>query len=129
MPWRATGPPPPHPRPETLRPRPAPTSSPPPRRPVIVCATAVDLLRGYGPTAASAAIRATKDEDPVVRGAAVSGLERLPPRERLATAAPLLQDAIRAVRIEAARVLATVPAELFDAPPGRACDPAPAEPQ
>ena len=96
-------------------------------QPAIVRATALDLLRGYGPTAATAAIRATKDEDPVVRGAAVSGLERLPPRERFATAAPLLQDAIRAVRIEAARVLATVPAELFDAPQGRAFDAALAE--
>ena len=88
----------------------------------IVRATALDLLRGYGPTAAAAAIRATKDEDPVVRTAAVSGLGRLPPRERVAATAPLLRDTIRAVRIEAARVLAPVSAELFDAAQRREFD-------
>jgi len=93
----------------------------------IVRATALDLLRGYGPTAVAAAIRATKDEDPVVRSAAVSGLERLPPRERVAAAAPLLRDPIRAVRIEAARVLATASVDLFDAAQRRAFDAALAE--
>ncbi len=89
-------------------------------RPAIVRATALDLLRQYGAGGAAAAIRATRDEDPVVRVAAIGALDRLPPRERLAAAAPSLEDPIRAVRIEAARVLASVPADLFDASQRRA---------
>lgn len=85
-------------------------------QPAIVRATALDLLRGYGPAGVGAMVAATKDEDPVVRATAVRGLDRLPPGERLAQTVPLLKDPIRAVRIEAARVLASVPLELFDKP-------------
>jgi tetratricopeptide (TPR) repeat protein len=45
----------------------------------------------------------------------VGGLEPLPAERRLASAAPLLNDPSRAVRVEAARVLASVSANLFDA--------------
>jgi hypothetical protein len=47
-----------------------------------------------------------------VRAAAVRALEPLGPNERLQLAGRLLSDAIRAVRIEAARLLAGSPAEL-----------------
>jgi tetratricopeptide (TPR) repeat protein len=77
----------------------------------IVRATALALLRGYGTQAAAALVGATRDEDPLVRSTAAGGLDRLPPALRLTPAAPLLRDPIRAVRTEAARVLAAVPRE------------------
>jgi predicted CXXCH cytochrome family protein len=90
-----------------------------PAQPAIVRGTALDLLRGYGAAGVPAMVRATTDDDPVVRVAAVAGLDRLPPEERVRTVAPLLRDPIRAVRIEAARVLAPVPRPSLTAiPPG-----------
>ena len=56
---------------------------------------------------------ATKDPDPLVRTLAVGGLNRLPPGPRLDSVAPLLSDPVRSVRLEAARVLASVPPENF----------------
>jgi predicted CXXCH cytochrome family protein len=85
------------------------------RQPAIVRATALYILRGYGPAGAATMVAATKDEDPAVRVAAAAGLARLPEGERLAAAAPVLKDPIRGVRIEAARALASVPADRFDA--------------
>jgi predicted CXXCH cytochrome family protein len=82
-------------------------------QPAIVRATALDLLRGYGSAAVAALVTATKDEDPLVRAAAVSGLDNLPPRQRVGPAAPLLSDPIRAVRVAAARALASTPPELL----------------
>jgi predicted CXXCH cytochrome family protein len=79
-----------------------------PARPAIVRATALDLLREYGTAGVPAMRAATADADPVVRVAAVAGLDGLPAAERVAAVAPLLRDPIRAVRIEAARVLAPV---------------------
>jgi predicted CXXCH cytochrome family protein len=85
-----------------------------PQQPAIVRATALDLLRGYGRPGFESMVRASRDTDALVRAVAVGGLERLPPSERLAAAAPLLTDPVRAVRTEAARVLVSVPAESFD---------------
>jgi predicted CXXCH cytochrome family protein len=85
------------------------------RQPAIVRATALDLLRGYGDAGIGAMQRALGDRDAVVRLAAVAGLDRLPVEERSTSVAPLLRDPVRAVRIEAARVLAAVPAERFTA--------------
>lgn len=82
-------------------------------QPSIFRATSLELLRRYGPEGIECMIWATGDEDPLVRATAVGGLERLPPKQRLTSVAPLLKDPIRAVRIEAARVLASVPAALF----------------
>lgn len=86
--------------------------------PAIVRATALELLRNYGPAVNAAMIAATKDPDPLVRVAAVSGLEPATADEKLAVVPPLLRDPIRAVRIEAGRVLAGVPSERLD-PDGR----------
>ncbi len=85
-----------------------------PEQPAIVRATALHLLPLASPEAAGVAVRATTDDDPLVRAAAVRILERLAPKPRLASVAPLLTDPIRAVRIEAARVLASVPSDRFD---------------
>ncbi len=96
-------------------------------QPAIVRATALDLLRGYGTASIAVMMAATKDEDPAVRVAAVAGLERLPVEERIGAAAPLLTDPIRAVRIEAVRVLASVPPARFTPSQRRQFDAALAE--
>jgi len=84
-------------------------------QPAIVRATALDLLGRYGPASVPASVAGTHDADPAVRTAAVHGLERVPPAERVALVAPLLGDPRRAVRIEAARVLSAAPPDRFDA--------------
>lgn len=78
-------------------------------RPAIVRATALDLLRGLAmPTPATLGLFASALSDPepllrlqAVRGFALAGIER-----RGAVLVPLLADPVRAVRIEAARLLA-----------------------
>jgi tetratricopeptide (TPR) repeat protein len=82
--------------------------------PAIVRANALNLLRVYGPEGTAAMTASLQDADPAVRVAAVAGLESMPPAERLAAVAPSLKDPTRAVRIEAARVLAAVPIDRFD---------------
>ena len=57
-------------------------------------------------TVADRARLGAQDSHPLVRLAAVQAAEALPVPERAAVAAPLLGDPLRAVRIEAARVLA-----------------------
>ena len=70
-------------------------------------ATAVSLLgQSLSPQSLRAVESALTDGDPLVRRAAVSVLEAVEPHIRLRLAAPLLRDTIRAVRIEAARLLA-----------------------
>ena len=83
-------------------------------QPAIARATASQLLRWYAPEATAAVAEATKTEEPLLRATAIGTLERLPPDQRLAAVASLLEDPIRAVRVEAARVLASVPPNLFD---------------
>ena len=55
-----------------------------------------------------------KDGDPIVRRAAVGGVEGADPVLDVELMAPLLDDPVRAVRIEAARMLAGVPARPPD---------------
>jgi predicted CXXCH cytochrome family protein len=98
-----------------------------PNLPAIVRASALDLLRGYGPQGAAAMVASLADSDPAVRLAAVAGLEAMPPAERVASGAPLLRDPARAVRVEAARVLVSVPADRFDSSQRTALDAAVAE--
>ncbi len=82
----------------------------------IVRATALDLLARYpGPAAIAAAAAAGDDADPLVRAAALTALRDVAPRDRLAVALPRLDDPVRGVRIEAARVLAGVPDDLLTA--------------
>ncbi|WP_395714089.1 tetratricopeptide repeat protein [Reyranella sp.] len=82
--------------------------------PAIVRATALDQLRAYGGAAADSATKALADPDPVVRRAAVAAMEGARAGTRLAQLSPVLSDPARAVRIEAARILASVPANDFD---------------
>ena len=95
--------------------------------PAIVRATAIEALRGYGTEALRAIEAAAADPDPLVRASAAGGLDRLPPSRRAAVLAPLLDDAIRAVRVEAARGLAAVPRSVLTQAQRSAFDAARAE--
>jgi Flp pilus assembly protein TadD len=91
-------------------------------QPGIVRATALDLLARYGPAAASAAVRAARDDDPLVRTSAVRALAVLPPEQRIAVVAPRLRDPLRAVRVEAAQVLSSLPPDQLDESTSRALE-------
>lgn len=84
-----------------------------PEKPSIIRATALELLRRFGAIGFEAARKATRDEDPMVRAQAAAASEQTAVRSRLRTIAPLLTDSSGRVRIEAARVLASVPPALF----------------
>ncbi len=84
-----------------------------PEQPSIVRATALELLRRYGTPGLGAAQSAIRDPDPVVRSSAVTVLGGLEPSRRVAAVDPLLGDPALRVRLEAARVLASVPADFM----------------
>lgn len=78
-----------------------------PTRPAIVRATALELLRGYpGATLMQRQVQALGDADPMVRRVGASAMAGLAPPLRWRVLAPLLDDPVRAVRMEAARLLA-----------------------
>jgi predicted CXXCH cytochrome family protein len=80
-------------------------------QPPIVRATAITLLERYpGARSGEVIAAALADADPLVRRAAAGGFELASAEQRVAMLAPLLRDPIRAVRIEAARMLVPVPA-------------------
>ncbi len=84
------------------------------QQPAIVRSTALFHLRAFGPRASvTAAATSVSDPDPLVRSVAAGGIEGVAPQSRLLLLAPLMTDPVRAVRIEAARALVTVPAEMF----------------
>lgn len=83
-------------------------------KPNVARASALSLLRRYpSPASVRAIQRGLEDDDPLVRLSALRGLELLEPKDRLGPAYPLLNDPIRAVRIEAARVMASVPRSMM----------------
>ncbi|MCK5478369.1 MAG: hypothetical protein KAI44_05590, partial [Methylococcales bacterium] len=84
--------------------------------PDIARATALTHISPYlsSATAGVFAIGLT-DPSPVVRVAALNLIENMPPEVRGRFAFPMLNDPIRAVRIEAARVLASLPAGELNA--------------
>jgi Flp pilus assembly protein TadD len=83
-------------------------------KPNVARASAFSLLRRYpSPASVRAIQRGLEDDDPLVRLSALRGLELLEPKDRLGPAYPLLNDPIRAVRIEAARVMASVPRSMM----------------
>ncbi len=85
----------------------------------IVRATALSALGGYSGSFASQAVRiGLQDNDPLARWSALRMLETSDPGTTLRLAFPLLTDSIRAVRIEAARLLASVPAQNLTATQG-----------
>lgn len=75
-------------------------------QPPITRATALELVGHLLPFGLDAKLDALADPAPDVRVAALVGLERLAPEERLAHVLPLVSDPVRAVRIQAARSLA-----------------------
>jgi tetratricopeptide (TPR) repeat protein len=76
-------------------------------QPGIARATALSLVNGPLDTSQMGRLRPLlKDPDDLVRAAALGALERAEPRTRMALAWPLLEDAVLAVRVEAARILA-----------------------
>jgi len=95
-------------------------------QPPIVRASALDLLRGPS-VGVDQRVAATQDADAEVRAAAAASLEDVDASLRVPTLAPLLKDPVRAVRIAAARSLAPLPHEQFDAATRQAFDAALAE--
>ena len=85
-----------------------------PAAPDIARATALRLLGEQSqPAPARAVGRGLEDPSPLVRLGALDAARRLPPAARLRRLGPLLRDPLRAVRIHAAWVLLSVPAELW----------------
>ncbi|EDN69140.1 TPR repeat containing protein [Beggiatoa sp. PS] len=82
-------------------------------QPAIIRATALDLLRIY-PNNSEAMIVALADKEALIRTITVQGLNNLPVAQKLEKLIPLLKDPIRAVRIEAGKVLASVPLDKFE---------------
>lgn len=81
--------------------------------PAIARASALARLgRHPGAIALHAAESSSRDANPLVRVAALSILEVSPPAQRIGIAVPLLADERRAVRVEAAWLLAPVSASL-----------------
>jgi Flp pilus assembly protein TadD len=92
-------------------------------QPAIARATAVTLLRGFmGPSSIAAIKEAAGDPDHLMRLAAASALEAVEPGERLRIGGSLLEDPVRAVRVEAVVPLADVPAEAMTGSQRRAFD-------
>lgn len=80
-------------------------------QPAIARATAMAELAPFLTLAVSVELqRGLDDPDPLVRLAALQGLSGLPPEQRWQMMGAMLQDPVRAVRIEAASLLAGIPA-------------------
>ena len=86
-----------------------------PEQAEIIRATALDLLPQYGEAGLEASMDALKNTSPLLRTTALQGLESLRTQQAFKAVVPLLNDPIRAVRIEAANLLAAVPREHFSA--------------
>ena len=93
-------------------------------QPAIVTATAVQLLARYSatPTTANTLRAAALHSDPLVRTAATGTLGQMPELADLKTLTRQLNDPVRAVRIEAARILAPIPRQHLDDAQRRALD-------
>src|SRR5207342_2483018 len=78
-------------------------------QPAIARATALRLLPQYLSAASEPAIKAAiADPDPLVRMATPQALPPSAPRIMIEAILPLLADPVRAVRVEAARVIAGI---------------------
>ena len=83
-------------------------------QPVIVRATALTYLQRYPGADASAARRAALvSDEPLLRHVAASSAEDSDQRRIAAELAPLLSDAVKAVRLDAVSAVAGVPGELL----------------
>ena len=82
--------------------------------PVIVRATALELLQDYPGEASAAALeRALTDGEALIRRTAVNHVPAADPQRHVRLIAPLLYDPVKAVRIEAASRLAGPPSRLL----------------
>ena len=87
--------------------------APAPNQAGIVRATVLaELGQPFGADAAIAVERGLRDPDPIVRLGALRAAVNLPPEQMLQQVAPLLEDDVRGVRIEAASLLAPLRAYL-----------------
>jgi len=84
-----------------------------PAQPAIARATAVLLLPHYGEEGAAALLEAAGDAEPLVRLGAARALDGLPLDARVDPAGRLLEDPLRAVRVEAARSLGPLATEFY----------------
>ena len=93
-------------------------------QPAIIVATALELLAQYSPAGPSKlALRdGVSHPDPLVRTVATSTLGRMPELAELKTLLQQLNDPVRAVRVEAARILAPIPREHLDLQQRRTLD-------
>jgi tetratricopeptide (TPR) repeat protein len=66
-----------------------------------------------GPQSASAVEAGLRDEDPLVRTAAIEAADALEPAIRARLVGPLLTDSVLLVRTQAGRTLATAPDQLL----------------
>ncbi|MGW8313812.1 MAG: tetratricopeptide repeat protein [Desulfuromonadales bacterium] len=83
-----------------------------PLLPAIVRASALELLRAYPSPASHAALaKALEDHDALIRYTAIRSLEYFDEETRLKRIAPKLYDPVKAVRIEAAMMLSSLPEE------------------
>ena len=83
-----------------------------PEQPAIARAAAVSMLAAYAPPPTDAAVReGVADNSVLVRRGAARALSNSDPSASVAALAPLLSDPVRSVRIEAAEVLAGLPAD------------------
>ncbi len=83
--------------------------------PASIRASAILLLGRYGtPEALSAAYAGLDAKEPLIRAASVRALEMTDPRMLHRRVTDRLDDPVRAVRTEAARVLSVVPRNLFN---------------
>mgnify|MGYP001404483987 CR=1 FL=1 len=74
--------------------------------PIVRATALVELARYPSQAALEAWVRALTDPDGLVRHAALAGIEQLDPAQRAPLVAPLASDPLRALRAEAARLLA-----------------------
>ncbi len=79
-------------------------------QPAILRATAADLMAQYGVNAITELTPQVTDPSPLVRIGVVRALANLPDEQKAPLLAPLLEDPVRAVRIETASALAAFPA-------------------
>ncbi len=83
-----------------------------PLLPAIVRATALELLRSYpSPASQTTLAKALEDDDALLRYTAIRSLEYFDAETRLKRIAPKLYDPVKAVRIEAAMMLSSLPRE------------------
>ena len=94
-----------------------------PQTPGIAVATAyAEIPRYLNPALVADLRRGVADPDPLIRLGALRGLEGVPPEQRWALAGALLTDPVRAVRVQATSLLASVPAAGLSADDRRRFD-------